>query len=76
MMSAFVGLRVERIPCRIRCMCPMMVWLDLGRNFLTALDVRPGNVMNHPLSIAFVHVVIGGAPHVACRKDISLGSVC
>ena len=53
----------------------MTVWSDLGRYFLTALDVKPGNVMNHPLSMAFVHVEMGGAPHVAWRNVIMSGIV-
>ena len=31
---------------------------------LTQALVRPGKLVNHPLSIAWIHVLMGGAPRV------------
>ena len=44
---------------------------DLGRNFWTALAVRPGHVAKKFLSMAWVQVAVAGLKHVRCRKSMS-----
>ena len=50
--------------------CPLAVFRDLGRNFLTALVVRPGHVEKKFLLMALVHVETEGLNAAQCKKNI------
>ena len=43
---------------------------------LTYVLVRPGKLVNQPLSVAVTHVLIGGAPSVMWQQLMSAGVVC
>ena len=42
---------------------------------LAEAPVMPGKLVNHPLSIAVIHVVMGGAPGVMWQKLLSASVV-
>ena len=63
------------IPLRIRWRWPITVIGDLGKCLLTAAAVRPGQLSNHHLFIAFIHVLGGMDPTQRCRYAVSFGSV-
>ena len=45
---------VERMFIFVLRMCPFAVAIDLGRCFLTRSDVRPGQIVKKPLSMAAI----------------------
>ena len=51
---------VERRPLRVCFMCPFAVPVDLFRCLWTAAEVRPGQVVKLPASIAEHHVETTG----------------
>lgn len=50
------GFFVDCNPFRYLCICPIVVWIDFGRCFLTAFAVTPENVVNRKLFIEFIEV--------------------
>ena len=48
-------------------MCLFTVGMDLGRCLRTVAESSPGNVVNYPLSMAFVHVSMVGLHDARCR---------
>ena len=64
----FIGLDVERVHCRVRCIRPMIVGIDGSRCFRIKLLLRLGQVKKNPLSMAWQNILTGGYPAVACRN--------
>eukprot|EP00978_Attheya_sp_CCMP212_P037241 scaffold174150_cov58-Attheya_sp.AAC.2 len=56
-----------RMPLRMRCMWPITVIGDVGRCFLIAAVVRPGQLLNQSFAIALIQVAGGREPTQACR---------
>jgi hypothetical protein len=69
--SFTVGVFVGLIPFLIICMCPIVVDIDFGRQFLIALLVNPGNEVNQSLSMALHSVLTGSDPIVPLRYAIN-----
>ena len=66
---------VERI-----CWCASLRWtlavsIDVGRCLCTSLDVRPGQVVKYPASMALHQVSTTGLNQALCRKCTRAGSV-
>ena len=59
---------VERMPCLVRCIRPIIVGIDGSRCFQINSLLRPGQVEKNPLSMALQNVLIGGYPAVAWRN--------
>ena len=71
-----VGLLVDLIPFLAICMCPIVVNIDSGRCFHTALLVRPGYEVNQSLLMALHHSVFTGRdPIIALRYAINFATV-
>jgi hypothetical protein len=58
--TGFSYLDVERRFLGAAFRCPFAVAKDFGRNLRTASDVSPGHVVKKLLSMAWVHVDMGG----------------
>ena len=70
-----VGLLVDLIPFLAICMCPIVVNIDSGRCFLTALLVRQGDEVNQSLLMALHSVFTRRDPIVALRYAINFAIV-
>ena len=66
--SVSVTTFVDRMFCLTLCMCPIVVWIDLGKCLRTPSDVSPGNDVSQLLLIARISVVTTGAPRDAWWK--------
>ena len=62
---------VDAACCLCNLRCPFAVSTLLVQNWWTLLLLRPGKLVNHPLLIAAIHVVIGGAPGDTWQKLMS-----
>ena len=58
-MHCWFVLFVDQITFLIMCMCPIAIDIDLGRCFLNALLVRPGNEVSQSLSMALQSILTG-----------------
>ena len=60
MKSGDGGVRVDLMPCLALWILPMMVGMDCSRCLQISGDDNPGQVMNHPASIALQNVFNAG----------------
>ena len=64
------GLVVDRMPLRVRFMCPLAVAVDSGRYFWTRFDVIFGKQMSWSLSMALQNVSSVGEKRHWCMNWI------
>ena len=64
------GLVVDRMPRRVRFICPLAVAVDSGRYFWTRLDVILGKPISWSLSMALQKVLSVGEKRHWCRNWI------
>ena len=69
------GVLVKQTCWRVSLRCPFAVSVYFGRCLHTSLDVRPGQVVKKPASVALYQVLTMGLKQAQCRKCTSAGGV-